>query len=102
MLSLSLSLSLSLVSPTPTMMTSCPEFDLRLMNNTSSVVTALGFQVAYMYEGNVEVCINDTYVAICDEGWDDVDAQLACNYVGFGEPFYRKLNVDRSQNFNHV
>ena len=43
-----------------------------------------------VYEGNVEICINGTYIAICDQGWDDVEAQLVCNAVGYGEPAYRK------------
>ena len=73
------------------MTTTCTEFDLRLMNRTSSFTTLGSY---YVYEGNVEVCINGTYVAICDEGWDDTEAQLVCNYVGFGEPFYRKLSVE--------
>ena len=48
-----------------------------------------------MTEGNVETCINGTYSSICDVGWDDVDAQLICNVLGFSEPFYRKLTIYR-------
>ena len=44
-----------------------------------------------MYEGNVETCINGTYSSICDVGWDDIEAQLICNALGYAEPFYRKL-----------
>ena len=44
-----------------------------------------------MYEGNVEICINETYVAICDLGWDDMEAQLVCNHEGYGAPYFRKF-----------
>ena len=30
-----------------------------------------------------EICINGTYGAICDSGWDERDARVACNQLGF-------------------
>ena len=63
----------------------CTEFDFRARNLSSK--TAQGFY--QIIEANVEICINGTYVAICDLGWDDKEAQLACNALGFSEPFYR-------------
>ena len=63
---------------------SCLEFGLRL-TNTSFPSQPQGV------EGNVEICINGTYFAICDLGWDDVEAQLACNVAGVGEPLFRKI-----------
>ena len=30
-----------------------------------------------------EICINGTYGAICDSGWDDRDARVACRQLGF-------------------
>ena len=35
------------------------------------------------YEGIVEVCHGGNYGTICDEGWDDVDASVACRRAGF-------------------
>ena len=32
------------------------------------------------YVGQVKVCINGSYHEICDVGWDDLDAQVVCNY----------------------
>ena len=64
----------------------CNEFDLRLTNTSFS-----SEDVYVVVEGNVEICINGTYVAICDLGWDDVEAQLACNVAGYREPLFRKL-----------
>ena len=72
--------------PTVTPPPGCNEFDLRLTNTFSY------FQDSNLvYEGNVEMCINGTYVAICDLGWDDVEAQLACNIAGYSAPFFRKF-----------
>ena len=31
----------------------------------------------------MEVCINGTFGAICDVGWDQLDAQVACREFGF-------------------
>ena len=75
---------------------SCQEFALRLTNTSYPSQDRSRFSrqadtTVVIYQGNVEICINGTYVAICDLGWDDVEAQLVCNSVGYGEPFFRKL-----------
>ena len=65
---------------------SCQDFELRLTN------TSFTSQDVYLvYEGNVEACIDGTFISICDLGWNDVDAQVACNAMGYGEPYYRKI-----------
>lgn len=33
------------------------------------------------YEGRVEVCQNNRWRTICDVGWDDMDATIACRSV---------------------
>ena len=72
--------------PTFTPEPGCSEFDLRLTNTSFS-----SQDVYVVYEGNVEICVNGTYVAICDLGWDNVEAQLACNLEGYGAPYFRKF-----------
>lgn len=73
--------------PTFTPPTGCNELDLRLTNTSFSIQ-----DVYAVFEGNTEICLNGTYVAICDLGWDDVEAQLVCNsQPGLGAPFYRKF-----------
>ena len=40
----------------------------------------------------MEVCYNGNYHPVCDEGWSDNDAVVACNTVGYSSDFYRKSN----------
>ena len=38
------------------------------------------------YEGNVEVCINGAWSVICDSGWGNTDALVACTQAGYPGP----------------
>ena len=38
------------------------------------------------YQGRVDICVNGTYIPICDLGWDNVDAQLVCRKI-YGSRF---------------
>lgn len=53
------------------------ENSLRLANQ----VTTVSSGGLVTIEGHIEICINGSYFAICDEGWDDRDAQVACRVL---------------------
>ena len=49
----------------------CPEGNIRL----------IGGSVAD--EGRVELCTNNAWGTVCDDGWDSADANVVCRQLGF-------------------
>ena len=51
--------------------TICSEGELRLVGSLS------------VFEGRVEVCVNNAWGTVCDDGWDTNNANVACGQLGF-------------------
>ena len=49
----------------------CENGDVRLLGG--------GFE----NEGTVEVCLNNLWGLVSDEGWTDADARVVCNQLGY-------------------
>jgi hypothetical protein len=43
------------------------------------------------YSGRLEVCVDGNYVALCDSGFTELTAELACRSSSYGPPFFREF-----------
>lgn len=65
---------------------SCYDGSIRLENSTYTY-----YNGTYVYGGRVEICYNQKFYPVCDEGWSDSDAAVICNNLGYYYYYYREL-----------
>ena len=53
----------------------CMDGDIRLANQTSGYSSDNRMYI----QGFVEICYSDSYGAICEDGWDNLDARVVCS-----------------------
>ena len=53
------------------MLIGCTYGDVRLIGGST------------VYEGRVEVCINNNWNTVCDNGWGSADARVVCGQLGY-------------------
>ena len=60
---------------------SCP-----VANTTGNVCTTGNLRLvggSDQYQGRVEICINNTWGTVCDNGWSNNDAMVVCAQLGY-------------------
>lgn len=57
----------------------CKEGEIRLVNGPPSVNSS----------GRVEICRNEVWGTVCDNGWSQMDANVVCRQLGYSR--YSKL-----------
>ena len=62
----------------------CNHSDIRLMGGPS------------MCEGCVEICQNNTFITVCDDLWDEKEAQVVCRQLGYTGPVLNLLCIIQS------
>ena len=85
------SLCLNLDSTGPTFPTDTPSPPTCFDGELSFTSDGTNFtDVGAVFTGTVLVCNNGTFGAVCTQGWDDIDARVACQNRRFNFPDYSK------------
>ena len=82
---------LTLIFPFPALGFACSDGDVRLVGGSSP------------YEGRVEVCINNNFGTVCDDGtWGTNEATVVCNQLQFGSTGECDVSIPRLTTLPHM
>lgn len=62
----------------------CTDGEVRLVNGSTDM------------EGRVEICYNNIYHTVCDDFWDELEAEVVCRQLGFSTPpgkYYHAVSI---------
>ncbi len=62
------------------LLVNCVEGNVRLTNDNVDVHDFIKDEVA---RGRVDICINNAFVTVCDMLWNNMDASVVCQQLGF-------------------
>ena len=68
-----------------------------IVNSTGSVCSYGDIRLVggdNAYEGRVEVCIENGWHTVCDDGWGSTDARVVCKQLGYsytGSKYYNSF-----------
>ena len=69
----------------------CTNGDIRLVNGASQ------------YQGRVEVCLHGNWGTVCDDSWDNRDATVVCNQLGYTEGMCKNILAEKKLgNFQQI
>ena len=65
----------------------CNDDSVQLRNRTYDYNNGLS-----TYQGRVDICVNGTYLPVCDIGFDNTDAQVVCSRI-YGSNYGEHIKI---------
>ena len=70
------------------MYSNCANGDVRLRNG------------ATLNQGRVEICVNNAWGTVCDDGWGELDGNVVCMQLGYQQAGKRLANINSESKYS--